>query len=329
MKFHIDRDLPIPIRLQLKGLIEYGIAGGELQPGEPLPSVRELADMIGVAPMTVSQVYRELKSAGLIDTRPGSGTFVTANTQASMIARPEAALLRQHIDALIDEGLAMGLGSSELSALVNARLFYRTSLGRSIAVVMVGLFAGATASYARYIAARIGGNATVAPMTLDAIQRDSELKARAGSADLAITFAYLQREVVSLLPNTRVVSIAFIPSEETRRALASLDSRLTVGVISRFPNFLPIMKAGVMRFAPHVADIVAATLDTPEMTGVLEEADVIIYATGAEGVLPQIGPETPAIEYRHSPDPADIERVVLPIIRSLGADFSPEEQEAS
>jgi DNA-binding transcriptional regulator YhcF (GntR family) len=77
MEFSVDRDLPVPLRTQLQGLIEYGIACGELVPGELLPSVRELAERVGVAPMTVSQVYGDLKAGGLIPERPGSGSIFT------------------------------------------------------------------------------------------------------------------------------------------------------------------------------------------------------------------------------------------------------------
>ncbi|MEF2071163.1 GntR family transcriptional regulator [Consotaella aegiceratis] len=326
MNFLIDRDLPVPIRQQLKGLVEYGIACGELRAGEALPSVRDLAERIGVAPMTVSQVYRELKASGLIETRPGTGTFVANSGPAQIAARPEAMQLRRHIDALIDEGLAMGVRASDLASLVNARLFYRTSLGRRVSVAMIGLFREATASYARHIAARLGESATVEPLTISAIQRHPEVKARADSADLAITFANRQREVAALLPNTKVVSISFIPSEDTRRALASLSPLAKLGVVSRFPDFLPIMKAGVQRFAPHVAAIAAATVDTPEMEALLERSDVVVYATGAESVLSRVGTAVPVVEFRHIPDPADIERLILPVVRGAGAGASLEKE---
>ena len=95
MKLSVDRDLPVPLGVQLRGLIEYGIACGELSPGARLPSVRELADELGVAPMTVSQVYRELKDGGLIEARSGLGTFVTRQSagprSASIRASPPAA----------------------------------------------------------------------------------------------------------------------------------------------------------------------------------------------------------------------------------------------
>ena len=316
MNFRVDRDLPVPIRQQLKGLIEYGVACGELQAGEALPSVRELAERIGVAPMTVSQVYRELKSEGLIEGRAGAGTYIANSDQSRTAGRPEALALRRSIDALIDEGFAMGVRASDLASLVNARLFYRASLGRRTSVVMVGLFPEATASYARAIAARLGETATVEPLTLSAMQRSDTARMRGASADLAITFVNRQREVAALLPNTKVVSISFIPSQETRQALACLDPLTRLGVVSRFPDFLPIMKAGVQRFAPHVADLSAATIDTPQAALVAASCSVVVFATGAEAILSQIGAGTPAVEYRHIPDPADIERVVVPAVRS-------------
>jgi len=62
--------------VQLRGLIEFGIALGELPSGVRLPSVRELAERAGIAPMTVATVYRELRQSGLIESKPGAGTYV-------------------------------------------------------------------------------------------------------------------------------------------------------------------------------------------------------------------------------------------------------------
>jgi DNA-binding transcriptional regulator YhcF (GntR family) len=324
MEFAVDRKLPVPLRTQLHGLIEYGIACGELVAGELLPSVRELAERIGVAPMTVSQVYAELKTAGLIETRPGSGSFVTSSGRARLATRPETTKLNQRIDALIDAGIVAGIRPAELVSLVSARAFYRDSIGARTRIAMIGLFTDATASYARFIAARLGSGVTVEPLTISAIERDPDTCARANSADLAVTFVNRQREVMSLVHNTKVVSIAFIPSEETRKELAALDSLARVAVISRFPDFLPIMKAGVQRFAPHVTQLTGATLETPELDQLLAAADVVVFASGAEAVIAKLQTGVPAIEYRHAPDTAEIERVLVPLIKAL--DSSPNEE---
>lgn len=314
MDFRIDRELQVPLRLQLKGTIEYGIACGELLVGEPLPSVRDLAESVGVAPMTVSLVYRDLKREGLIETRPGAGTYVADSSKARMAAQPAVVSLHRQIDDLIDRALDMGIRTGDLGALINARLSYRLSLGRRVSVVMVGLFPEATASYAKFIAARLGTGATVEPMSLDDIQRDADIRSRAGSADLALTFANRHREVSALLPNTKVVSIRFIPSEATRLALASLDPMARVTVVSRFPDFLPIIKSGVQRFAAHVQDIAAVSIDDPQGGEAIARANVVVYSTGAEMAIKFAAPGAHTFEYRHTPDPGDIERLVMPFV---------------
>ena len=329
MEFRINRALPVPLRMQLKGVIEYGIACGELGVGETLPSVRELAEEVGVAPMTVSLVYRDLKQDGLIQTRPGAGTYVADSFRARIAAQPSVVALHRQIDELIDNAFGMGIRSSDVGALISARLNYRMASGRRVSVVMVGLFPDATTSYARFIATQLGSAATVEPMTIDAIMRQSDLRDRAGSADLALTFANRHREVAALLPNTKVVAIRFIPSEATRLALASLDPMARVVAVSRFPDFLPILKSGVQRFAAHVQNLVAVNLEDANLAEAIEKADVIVHATGAERALDVAPSGMRAIEYRHTPDPGDLETLVRPFIQQSVESAAFAEKEAS
>jgi DNA-binding transcriptional regulator YhcF (GntR family) len=293
-----------------------------------LPSVRELAEAVGVAPMTVSQVYRELKGAGLIETQAGSGTFVADGSHGNA-ARAGTADLDRRIDMVIDSGLAMGLKPSDLVSLFSARMFVRAARAPRARLVVAGTFEAATRRYASLVAGHLGAAAMVDAVTVDALQRDPALAMQTASAELVVTFANRQREVEELLPRARVVSISFIPSEETRLALASLDPLARIGIVSRFPEFLPIMKAGVQRFAPHVQKTSAAVLDSAELGAAVAAADVIVYATGAETVLDRLKPGMPAIEYRHIPDPADIERVIVPLIRNRSAERPALEREAS
>jgi DNA-binding transcriptional regulator YhcF (GntR family) len=314
MDFRIDRDLRVSLRTQIKGMIEYGIAGGELQVGQALPSVRELAESFSIAPMTVSHVYRELKHDGLIETRPGAGTFVADSSQARMAARPAVSSLHRQIDELIDRVIEIGMRPADVAALINARLNYRTNLGDRVSVVMIGLFEEATASYARHVAAQLGSSVTVEPMIIADIQTDEAQRHRAASADLALTFANMHREVADLLPSTTVVSIRFIPSEATRLSLASLDPLARVLVVSRFPDFLPILKSGVQRFAAHVQNIASANLDDAHLEDAIRDADVVVFSTGAERIRDTVPATARALEYRHAPDPGDIERLVLPFV---------------
>jgi DNA-binding transcriptional regulator YhcF (GntR family) len=81
----IDRDAEVPIGVQLAWALRSRIGGGRFRPGQQLPGLRELAELVGVNVNTVRAVYQRLEQEGLIDSRQGSGTFV-----ASRPRRPSA-----------------------------------------------------------------------------------------------------------------------------------------------------------------------------------------------------------------------------------------------
>ena len=87
MEFSVDHALPVALGVQLRGLIEYGIACGQLMPGDRLPSVREMAAQLG--DRADDRQQRLCRSA---EGRPdrgaaGSGTFVSR--AAAGFARPQ------------------------------------------------------------------------------------------------------------------------------------------------------------------------------------------------------------------------------------------------
>ncbi len=323
MNLRIDRDLPVPIGVQLRGLIEYGIACGELARGSRLPSVRDLARRLEVAPMTVSQVYKELKEAGLLAARSGHGTFVAAAVP-SRIEGDRLSRLEPAIDRLLAEARAIGVGHHELSGFLSARMLAASRRPCPLRLVMLGLFADATRDYAQALQARLREGVQVEPVLLEAVAGTPATRRSVAEADLVLTFAHLRTRVTGLLPDTLVATVSFIPAERTRAALAALDPSARLCLVSLFPAFLPIMKVGVRRFAPHVATIVAAALDTPGLDRLLGDADTVVYATGAESVLARLAPGTRVVEYRHMPDPGDIDRTVRPLLARLRAELPPD-----
>ena len=316
MDFFLNRQSDVPIRRQIRGMIEYAISFGDLGIGGALPSVRDLADQLGVAPMTVSQVYADLKREGLVETRTGAGTFVADSARAQVAARSDIAQLHREIDALIDSAMARGIGMSDFGLLFNARLDYRATAGEPAVVAVAGLFEEATRSYAEAIERQVGSGIVARPVTLDQLQADETLRARTAGADMILTFLTLRDSVVALFPNTNVVPIRFIPSEPTRLALAAIDPMARVAVISRFPSFLPILRFGVQRFAAHCQDVVAGSEGDEGLDTMLADRQVLVFATGAEATAGRMPAGARAIEYRHIPDPGDIDRVVKPLART-------------
>ena len=76
MLLRLDFRSEVPIYQQIRNQIVLGIAGGQLRDGERLPTVRALAEEIGVNMMTVSKAYQLLKQEGYLQTDRRSGAVV-------------------------------------------------------------------------------------------------------------------------------------------------------------------------------------------------------------------------------------------------------------
>ncbi|WP_101953089.1 GntR family transcriptional regulator [Mycobacterium sp. 3519A] len=72
----VDQNVAKPLFDQLRTQIIDGVRDGKLPPGTRLPTVRELAGQMGLAVNTVARAYRELETAGILETRGRFGTFV-------------------------------------------------------------------------------------------------------------------------------------------------------------------------------------------------------------------------------------------------------------
>jgi GntR family transcriptional regulator len=116
----------LPIYLQIASQIRYMVASGVLDRGEEIPSVRALALRLKVTPNTIVKAYDELESAGVLEKRPGAGTFV-ANAPPRIAKRERARIIDQRIDALLAEAHQLGLTPDELIGAIRAR---QAALGR-------------------------------------------------------------------------------------------------------------------------------------------------------------------------------------------------------
>ena len=76
MKIKLDLRSKIPIYIQIIDQVKHLIASGLLLPDDQLPTVRELADNLGVNFTTVARAYRLLDEEGLISTQHGRGTYI-------------------------------------------------------------------------------------------------------------------------------------------------------------------------------------------------------------------------------------------------------------
>src|SRR5947207_1731136 len=104
----IDVHDPTPIYAQLDRGLRAAIAAGRLQPGDQLPTVRQLAVELRVNANTVARVYAELERAGILETRRGVGSFVAATAADARPAGEKARGLTAFVTRVLADAAAAG-----------------------------------------------------------------------------------------------------------------------------------------------------------------------------------------------------------------------------
>lgn len=121
MQLWVSRSSDIPISRQIATQIILGILGGDLAPGQRLPSTRALARRFRIHPNTVGAGYRELEREGWLEGRKGSGVFVRRTPPASETGTAEMALDRA-IASLFRSARRQGIGLLQLRSRLAAWL---------------------------------------------------------------------------------------------------------------------------------------------------------------------------------------------------------------
>jgi len=123
------RDLR-PIYVQIIVQIKEQIRRGELKPGEGLPSVRELAENLGVNLHTVHHAYQQLREQGVINMRLGRGATVSQLRDIPAGREEIDSVIARRLRELITEAFHLGLSKDEFRLLVEELLESDTDKGR-------------------------------------------------------------------------------------------------------------------------------------------------------------------------------------------------------
>ena len=121
MFMKIDAADGVPLYLQIAKEIKHSIAVGSLRSGEQIPSVREIALQITVNPNTVAKAYRELEAQGIVETRRGTGTFVS-NEVFAISEEERSRIVSKLIDRVVDEANHLQMSENELIRLFVERI---------------------------------------------------------------------------------------------------------------------------------------------------------------------------------------------------------------
>jgi GntR family transcriptional regulator len=110
-----------PVYLQVVDQIKAAAASGAMQAGEPLPSIRPLAEDLRVNRNTIAKAYTELENQGVIETLPGKGCFLKPNN-SPLKKEVRRKLLTDEIDQVVVQAHHLQVPRDEFLAMVRERL---------------------------------------------------------------------------------------------------------------------------------------------------------------------------------------------------------------
>lgn len=116
MIIELDMNSSTPIYVQLRNQIVMGIERGELKLGESLPTVRQLAQDIGVNTMTVNKAYQILKTEGYIKIDRRHGAIVSDNIDMDIVFREK---LENELELLLAEAAINGMDKRDFLSMCN------------------------------------------------------------------------------------------------------------------------------------------------------------------------------------------------------------------
>ena len=132
MRFQLNYKSGKPVYLQLVDQVKSAAASGAVQPGEPLPSIRPLAEMLRVNRNTVAKAYAELENQRVIETIAGKGCFVR-ETSSPFKKDVRIKLLTQEIDDAVVQAHHLQISRTEFLRVAEDRFdafeHKRTSAG--------------------------------------------------------------------------------------------------------------------------------------------------------------------------------------------------------
>ena len=110
-----------PIYLQIIGQVREQVSSGALKPGDELPSVRELADSLGINMHTARSAYLKLRDQGILNLRLGRKARI-ASWQATENTSTAGVNISERLRELIVDALLAGLSPDNFRELVNQQL---------------------------------------------------------------------------------------------------------------------------------------------------------------------------------------------------------------
>ena len=122
MEIIISSNTSKPIYEQITSQMKAMIMSGELQTGDPIPSMRALAKSLHISVITVQKAYEDLRRDGFIETTVGRGSFVSAQNK-DFFQEEQQRRAEEHLQEAADIARSGGIPLSKLVEILT--MFYK------------------------------------------------------------------------------------------------------------------------------------------------------------------------------------------------------------
>ena len=240
MKFHIQQDSDIPASTQLYNQICFAIAARHYPPGNRLPSTRQLAMQTGLHRNTISKVYRQLETDGVVEAIAGSGIYVRDQQKKrdsksnTSFRKKETRDLDQEVRKSIDSILHAGCTLQQTRELFVKEIDWRLRCGARVLVSTPKEDLGASMLIAEELEPHITVPIEVVPMEeLEYVLENSNI-------GTVVTSRYFLQplEEVAKRHGVRAVAVDLSDFGAELSMLKELRAGSCVGIVSISPGIL-------------------------------------------------------------------------------------------
>ena len=235
MIFSIDKSSTVSIYQQLVDQIIRKVQSGELPAGKKIPTVREMADKIGVARGTVKHAYEELERIGIIKMTRGKGTFILEQARQESSAKGRAIAA---IEQLLDEMESLSFSLQEIQMFFNLKLRERMEHDKNVCIIFIDCNPETLSNIIHQISALPNIEAHKLLLT-DALKKPFVID---DFADLIITTSTHMHQLSGVMSNKeKLAQVVTAPSGPTVAKMAMLSQK-SVGIVCASETYSHIIR---------------------------------------------------------------------------------------
>lgn len=313
MEIEVNRNIRIPLYLQIKEQLKEQIQSGQLKKDTQLPTERDLSLKLKVSRNTVSMAYKELVQEKIISSISGKGTFIIADTEQenNLFNTINKLPVIRNIDSAIQKALELNIQLEDFMRLVNHRLNKKKNLFSNVHIAFVECNQEQLLYFSQRL--ELGTGIHITPILIDEMYHQKEqFLEKIRTVDLIVTTFFHLKEMQRCLmgENKKIIPIALDPQIETMVQIArSTSSDMNIGLVCLTSKFAERVVKSINNVGIKYKKIIYTTTHNKvELKELLNNSDILIVSPGRKKEIQElISKNIPLIEFIYIPDKGSVD----------------------